>query len=62
MIIVINFKTSFVKRVFTDLGLSGIKDFHNGKLRNELPDRGIFDTLDESRVLIERRRVEYNTI
>lgn len=33
----------------------------NGKLRDELLDREIFDTLLEARALIERWRVEYKT-
>lgn len=38
-----------------------IKSF-NGKFRDELSDGEIFDTLLEAKVLIERWRVEYNTI
>ena len=34
----------------------------NGKLRDELLEREIFDTLLEAKVLIERWRHEYNTI
>jgi transposase InsO family protein len=34
----------------------------NGKLRDELLDREIFDTLLEAKVLIERWRREYNTV
>jgi len=34
----------------------------NGKLRDELLNREIFDTLLEAKVLIERWRREYNTI
>ena len=34
----------------------------NGKLRDELLDGEIFDTLLEAKVLIERWRVEYNTV
>ena len=41
---------------------NGYVESFNGKLRNELLDREIFDTLYESRVLIERWRIEYNTI
>ncbi len=32
------------------------------KLRDELLEREIFDTLYEAQVLIERRRIDYNTI
>jgi len=32
----------------------------NGKLRDELLDREVFNTLAEARVLIEHRRREYN--
>jgi len=35
---------------------------HNGKLRDELLERGAFDTLIEAKVLIERWRQHYNTI
>ncbi|MBF0571491.1 MAG: IS3 family transposase, partial [Candidatus Omnitrophica bacterium] len=41
---------------------NGYIESFNGKLRNELLNREIFDTLYESQVLIERWRVEYNTI
>lgn len=41
---------------------NGYIESFNGKLRNELLDREIFDTLYESQVLIERWRIEYNTI
>ena len=41
---------------------NGYIESFNGKLRNELLDREIFDTLYESHVLIERWRIQYNTI
>jgi len=41
---------------------NGYIESFNGKLRNELLDREIFDTLYESQVLIERWRIQYNTI
>ena len=34
----------------------------NGTLRNELLNRKIFDSLFEAKVLVERRRKEYNQI
>jgi transposase InsO family protein len=39
---------------------NGYVESFNGKLRDELLERGIFDTLLEARVLIERWRVEYD--
>lgn len=41
---------------------NGYIESFNGKLRNELLEREIFDTLYESKVLIERWRIHYNTI
>jgi transposase InsO family protein len=41
---------------------NGYVESFNGKLRDELLDREIFYTLTEAKVLIERWRVEYNTI
>ena len=41
---------------------NGYVESFNGKLRNELLNGEIFDTLYESQVLIERWRIEYNTI
>jgi transposase InsO family protein len=41
---------------------NGYVDSFNGKLRDELLDGEIFDTLLEAKVLIERWRGEYNTI
>ena len=41
---------------------NGYIESFNGKLRDELLNREIFDTLWEAQVLIERWRMEYNTI
>ena len=41
---------------------NGYIESFNGKLRDELLDGEIFDTLLEAKVLIERWRVEYNTV
>jgi putative transposase len=41
---------------------NGYVESFNGKLRDELLDREIFDTLLEAKVLIERWRVLYNTV
>jgi transposase InsO family protein len=41
---------------------NGYVESFNGKLRDELLDREVFETLLEAKVLIERWRVEYNTI
>jgi putative transposase len=41
---------------------NGYIESFNGKFRDELLDGEIFDTLLEAKVLIERWRVEYNTI
>jgi putative transposase len=41
---------------------NGYIESFNGKLRDELLDRELFDTLLEAKVLIERWRVEYNTV
>ena len=40
---------------------NGYNESFNGKLRDELLDRDLFDTLQEAQVLIERWRVHYNT-
>ena len=40
---------------------NGYIESFNGKLRDELLDRGIFYTLGEAKILIERWRQEYNT-
>ena len=41
---------------------NGYIESFNGKLRDELLNREIFDTLWEAQVLIERWRMEYNTV
>jgi len=41
---------------------NGYVEYFNGKLRDELLDRGIFFTLAEAQILIERWRREYNTV
>ena len=41
---------------------NGYIESFNGKLRDELLKREVFDTLYEAKVLIERWRIEYNTI
>lgn len=41
---------------------NGYIESFNGKLRDELLKREVFDTLYEAQVLIERWRIEYNTI
>jgi hypothetical protein len=54
-----------VKTMFIEPGSPwehGFIEPFNGKLRDELPNREIFDTLLEAKVLIERWRVHYNTV
>ena len=41
---------------------NGYVESFNGRLRDELLDREIFDTVLEAKVLIERWRVHYNTV
>ncbi len=41
---------------------NGYIESFNGKLRDELLDREIFDTLHEAKVLVERWRRQYNTV
>ena len=41
---------------------NGYVESFNGKLRDELLDRKIFDTLTEAKILIERWRRQYNTV
>ena len=41
---------------------NGYIESFNGKLSDELLDGGVFDTLLEAKVLIERYRVRYNTV
>jgi transposase InsO family protein len=54
-----------VKTLFIEPGSpweNGYIESFNGKLRDELLNVEIFDTLLEAKVLIERWRVEYNTV
>jgi putative transposase len=54
-----------VKTLFIEPGSpweNGYIESFNGKLRDELLDREIFDTLLEARVLVERWRRHYNTV
>src|SRR4029079_7219951 len=54
-----------VKTLFIEPGSpweNGYVESFNGKLRDELLNREVFDTLLEAKVLIERWRREYNTI
>ena len=41
---------------------NGYVESFNGKLRDELLNREIFDTLPKTRILIENWRREYNTV
>ena len=41
---------------------NGYIESFNGKLRDELLNREVFETLLEAKVLIEQWRVEYNTV
>ena len=41
---------------------NGYIESFNGKMRDELPNCEIFDTMQEAKVLIERWRTYYNTI
>ena len=54
-----------VKTLFIEPGSpweNGFIESFNGKLRDELFNMELFDTLLEARVLIERWRVNYNTV
>ncbi len=54
-----------VKTLFIEPGSpweNGYVESFNGKLRDELLNGEIFYTLKEAKVLIERRRVHYNTV
>ena len=53
------------KTFFITLGSpweNGYNESFNGKLRDELLNREIFDSLFEAKVLVERWRKEYNQI
>jgi transposase InsO family protein len=41
---------------------NGYIESFNGKLRDKLLKREVFDTLFEAQILIERWRLEYNTV
>ena len=41
---------------------NGYNESFNGTLRDEVLDREVFHTLYEAQILIERWRIEYNTI
>lgn len=43
-------------------GMNGYIESFHGKLRDELLNREIFDTILEAKVLVERWRWEYNNI
>jgi putative transposase len=54
-----------VKTLFIERGSpweNGYIESFNGKLRDELLDREIFNTLEEAKVLIEQWRKEYNQV
>jgi putative transposase len=58
-------KTVEVKTLFIEPGSpweNGYVESFNGKLRDELLNREVFDTLLEAKVLIERWRHSYNTV
>ena len=58
-------ETLEVKPLFIEPGSpweNGYNESFNGRLRDELLDRELFDTLLEARILIEGWRVEYNTV
>jgi len=58
-------KSVKVKTLFIEPGSpweNGYVESFNGKLREELLDREVFDTLLEAKVLIERWRRVYNTV
>ena len=54
-----------VKTLFIEPGSpweNGYNESFNGKLRDELLNREVFDTMTEAKILIEVWRKEYNTI
>lgn len=54
-----------VKTLFIEPGSpweKGYVESFNGKLSNELLSGEIFSTLEEAKILIERWRVQYNTV
>ena len=59
------FKRHKIDTLFIEPGSpweNGYIESFNGRLGDELLKREIFDTLYEARVLIERWRIQYNTI
>ena len=52
------------RRCTSSLGVRGRMDISsfNGKMRDELLSREVFDIIVETKVLVERWRVEYNQI
>ena len=68
------FTSKFIRRWLKKIGVStlfiepgspwenGYNESFNGSLRDEILNREVFYTLEEARILIERWRVEYNTI
>ncbi len=59
------FKRVGVKTLYIEPGSpweNGYVESFNGKLADELLEREVFDTLHEAKVLIERWRVQYNTV
>lgn len=58
-------KSLDVKTLFIEPGSpweNGYNESFNGKLRDELLNRELFYTLTEAQILIERWRIQYNTI
>ena len=58
-------KASGVQTLYVEPGSpweNGYIESFNGKLRDELLNREIFDTLLEAKVLVERWKQEYNTV
>ena len=59
------FETLGVKPLYIEPGSpweNGYVESFNGKLRDELLNGELFDTLTEAKVLIENWRIEYNTV
>jgi len=59
------FRVSGVQTLYIERGSpweNGYIESFNGKFRDELLNREIFDTLFEAKVLVERWKREYNTI
>lgn len=68
------FTSEFIRKWLTDIGVetlfitpgspweNGYNESFNGTLRDELLEREVFFTLQEAKVLVERWRIEYNSI